>query len=105
MRTKASASIRSNDGAWVTLQEAAARLGVSTRTIQRHIRAGKLDARRGDDPRVRVMAPAMIAAASPVPVQDLQTLIMKVDQLSELVKTAIRLDAPKTLEALGRKWA
>lgn len=42
MQTKHSASIGLADTDWLTIARAAERLGVSTRTIQRHIRSGKL---------------------------------------------------------------
>ena len=39
---------------WVSVVEAAAAMKVHTRTIERHIKSGKLQSRRGDDGQVQV---------------------------------------------------
>ena len=43
------------DGRWVTLQDAAAELGVSTRTVERRARAGDLESRLSDQGRREVL--------------------------------------------------
>jgi len=103
MRTKASASIRSDEGEWVPLQEAATRLGVSTRTIQRHIRAGKLDVRRFENRRIYVKV--RLDEGKAPSQSNLNDAHLKLDRLIELVETAIRLYSPRSLDELADKWA
>jgi len=106
MQTRRSASIGlADDSEWLTIAQAAERLGVSTRTIQRRIHAGKLEAQRIHKRRVqvRVMKQAPSQQASPVQ-SELFEIQVKLDRLIRLVETAIRLYAPQTIEEVARKW-
>lgn len=105
MQTKHSASIGLADTDWLTIAQAAERLGVSTRTIQRHIRAGKLHARHIENRRVLVQVMKQVSSDLAAQTQsELREIQEKLDQLTKLVETAIRLYAPQTIEEVARKW-
>lgn len=105
MTIKRNASTESADGEWLSIAQAAERLAVSTRTIQRYIRAETLNIRRDERRRVSVWVPETSQPAAPVSNQtELEAINFKLDRMIMLVEKAIRLYEPKTLEGILKKW-
>ena len=105
MMIKRNASTSSAEWEWKSIAQAAEHLGVSTRTFQRYIRAGKLDTQRNEKRRVLVRVSLTDRKAASHPTQvELSALELKIDHLIKLVEKSISLYEPRTLDEMRKKW-
>lgn len=98
-------------GAWLPVMEAARRLGVSERTLRRHIRQSRYQIQR-EGRRVRVFLPGMAAHGSASPAQDAPGLASVLQTALETLASALEAERARTnrLEARLRaledeRWA